>query len=370
MKARPSVLLATILGSSLALGLIPGCTVPDAPGSGTAEAAGASVAVPLAITETAYEHAGEVSLDEMRPENHIDLHNIYHLSDNIISGSEPGGVRALKTIADMGVKTILSVDGKVPDSETAARYGMRYVHIPIRYRGITSEELLQIAKTFRELEGPFYVHCFHGKHRGPAAAAVGRLVLDGASRGQAIAEMRQWCGTSGAYEGLYRVIAAGDIPTQEKTKTYSFDFPNAFGFQGFRHSMVEICRTFDNLKALHKNSWATDPRHPDLNPAHEARQLAQSFRQAFELEGMSSEPEDFQGWMASSVETSQRLHELLDAWRKDQGPNPAVDLSQGTADGSAQSRGEDDPRIAAIDRAYDLVQANCQSCHAAYRNEE
>ena len=63
-------------------------------------------------------------------------------------------------------------------------------------------------KTFRELDGPFYVHCFHGKHRGPAAAAaLGRIAVDGVPREQAIAEMRQWCGTSEKYEGLYRTIA-------------------------------------------------------------------------------------------------------------------------------------------------------------------
>ena len=45
----------------------------------------------------------------------------------------------MRLIADMGVKTILSVDGKIPDAEEAAKYGIRYVHVPIRYGGITND---------------------------------------------------------------------------------------------------------------------------------------------------------------------------------------------------------------------------------------
>ena len=150
----------------------------------------------------------------------------------------------------MGVKTILSVDGKPPDAETAAKLGMKYVHVPIQYKTITPEETAEIAKTFRELEGPFYVHCYHGKHRGPAAAAVGRVVLDGASREQAIAEMRQWCGTSQKYEGLYRVIATGDLPAEAETRKLAWSFPARHSAGGLKGMMVEGSRAFDNLKDL------------------------------------------------------------------------------------------------------------------------
>ena len=173
----------------------------------------ATVAVPLQDVDDPYAAAMEVTLEERKPQEWDDLHNVYRLSENIISGAEPQGEEALKRISEMGVKTIVSVDGKVPDHETAAKYGMRYIHVPIHYSGISEDEMVRLAKAFRETEGPFFVHCFHGKHRGPAGAAVGRLVLDGISRGQAIAEMRQWCGTAAHYPGLYAVVATGEIPT-------------------------------------------------------------------------------------------------------------------------------------------------------------
>ena len=91
-----------------------------------------------------------------------DLHNVYRLSANIVSGGEPHSEEALKKIADMGVKTVLSVDGKVPDQQTAAKYGLRYVHVPIGYDGITKEQALRIVKAVRISEGPIFVHCHHG----------------------------------------------------------------------------------------------------------------------------------------------------------------------------------------------------------------
>ena len=57
------------------------------------------------------------ALPERAPEEFPGLHNVYELSANIISGSEPHGQEALETLAQMGVKTILSVDGKEPEAD-------------------------------------------------------------------------------------------------------------------------------------------------------------------------------------------------------------------------------------------------------------
>ena len=145
------------------------------------------VAAPIAQVDSAYSLASKIALPPTKPEDAHGLHNLFRLSPNVISGAEPSTDESFEQLAAMGVKTVISVDGKKPELELAQKHGMRYVHIPIEYKGISDEELLQIVKTYRECEGPFYAHCFHGKHRGPAAAAIGRLVLDGASREEAIA---------------------------------------------------------------------------------------------------------------------------------------------------------------------------------------
>ena len=293
---------------------------------------------------SAYEEASRLELPQMAPGERTGLHNVFRLSDNIVSGSEPYGEAAFGQLREMGVKTVLSVDGKVPEAALAERYGLDYVHVPIQYRGITEDEMTRIAKTFREKPGPFYVHCFHGKHRGPAAAAVGRVVLDGVARDEAIAEMRQWCGTSPSYEGLYRVIATGAIASPEETARYRWDFPPAHPYGGYRQTMIEIVRARDNLKGLSRRGWRPDVEHPDLDALNEAEKLADTFDRANRLDEVARRPGDFRAWMDESAVLSRQLRDAIVAERAG---GPVID----------------------VDVAYAAVEQSCAACHRVYRND-
>jgi protein tyrosine phosphatase (PTP) superfamily phosphohydrolase (DUF442 family) len=324
------------LASLLALALLAACADR---GVGRLEA----TAPPLDLSGTAYELAGSLELPETTPLDDTGLHHVFRLSDSIVSGAEPDGEEALAAIAAMGVKTILSVDGKAPDAATAERHGLRYVHVPIQYRGMSKDELLSIAKTFRELPGPFYVHCFHGQHRGPAAAAVGRLVLDGAPRDQAVAEMRQYCGTSPKYEGLYRLIAAEAMPTAAQTEAFAFAFPATHEPTGMRQLMVGMARAFDNVKAMATNDWTPPVEHPDIDPANEGAILAGLIERGREL------PE-FASGDAELVELLERSLTDTHAFRAAVQAAPASDWS-------------------GADQAFAALKASCNACHAAYRND-
>jgi protein tyrosine phosphatase (PTP) superfamily phosphohydrolase (DUF442 family) len=305
-----------------------------------------SVPEPLVLTTSAYELAGSLPLPQQEPLELPGLHNVFRLSDQIVSGSEPHGEQAFEEMRRLGIRTVLTVDGKVPDAETAARYGLRYVHVPIRYNGITEQERVAIAKTFRELEGPFYVHCYHGQHRGPAAAALGRLVLDQASREQAVAEMRQYCGTSKKYEGLYRDIAAGDLPDAAATAASDFDFAPAFRFEGERGAMVEMARSFDTLKDLAERDWQVNPEHPDATAHGEARRLYQALSQVHDLPATAFKPGDYREILSKSLTQSKELLALLES-------------SGGVSPESSP-------------KAKDLVGSigkGCEACHGLYRNQ-
>jgi protein tyrosine phosphatase (PTP) superfamily phosphohydrolase (DUF442 family) len=109
------------------------------------------------------------------PPERLDLpgvENAYRLSPRLYSGGEPRGEQAFAALKSLGIKTAISVDGATPDAETARRYGIRYVHLPVGYDGISREQAVRIIKAARTLPGPVFVHCHHGKHRGPAAVAV------------------------------------------------------------------------------------------------------------------------------------------------------------------------------------------------------
>jgi protein tyrosine phosphatase (PTP) superfamily phosphohydrolase (DUF442 family) len=271
--------------------------------------------------------------------------NVFHLSENVISGSEPHDEQALRRLLDMGVRTIISVDGKAPAAEEAAALGMRYVHVPIQYSGIGEADIARLAKTFRELEGPFYVHCFHGKHRGPAGAAIGRIVLDGSSREVAIAEMKQYCGTSDKYEGLFRTIATAEMPTSAETRAFAYAFDAVKKPRGIVGTMVPVSRTHDTLFDLMERDWAVDPEHPDIDPLNEAEILAQAFGDGCDLEQVAGGPADLRAWFERSRDESRALVAALRALRE----------------GASERSGEATKRFEAIKQL-------CADCHAAYRN--
>lgn len=341
-------------GSSIALALtaatfvgvlLTACATAPAPPPEPVAPRFPAVAAPLTGVDHAYALAGQLALPPRKGEEVHGLHNLFQLSTNIWSGSEPEGEGALEELARLGVKTIVSVDGKRPEVELAAKHGLRYVHVPIEYKGLTDEELLQLTKTFRECDGPFYAHCFHGKHRGPTAAAVARLVLDGAPREQAIAEMRQWCGTAADYEGLFRDVATKAMPTPDESRAYVFDFPSQRSFGGFREAMVDIARRHDALKKLEKLDFALDPAHPDVDALESAKQLADTFAVSGTLAEIADRPADFHGWLTTSKEESAALRDAL------------ARLRSGDATALEPSR-----------KAYAAVTKACADCHGVYRN--
>lgn len=305
------------------------------------DAAELRVPPPLELTGSAYEAALQVTLPAVPPEDLPGLDHVYRLSEQIISGAEPTDADALAQLAEWGVRTVVSVDGKVPDVAEAEALGMRYVHIPIQYAGISEDEILKFAKTFRELEPPFYVHCFHGKHRGPAAAAIGRVVLDGLDRERAIAEMRQWASTSGKYEGLYSAVAAAELPTAEATATFAFDFPAEHPFEGLRASMVAMTRTWDHLEWFQDNDWKLLEEHPDLEPVREAEQLVEQFAAAAQDSSAATWTEGFHSLLGTGTEAAADLERAL-----------------------AQS-----PRdLEAAEAAMESLSVSCRDCHRGYRN--
>lgn len=306
-----------------------------------------AVAPPPIQLENPYLTAGEFALPTQEPLDVDGLHNLVFLGTQIISGAEPVGEAAFARLRRMGVRTIISVDGKVPAIELAAGYDLRYVHVPIEYKGLSQEQLLHLSKTFRELEGPFFVHCFHGKHRGPAAAALGRLVLDGIPREQAIAEMRQYSSTSPKYAGLYASIASDEVPSAEQSSLNNFDFAPAHEFAGLRANMIVAARVRDRLELALDNAWEEDSDNPDGNALQDAIQLQELLLACEATSG--GRPDDYNAWMQASLESSQMLVDALKAQAQPSAP-------------------EKESWEALAEAHYLSIERACGACHTAYRN--
>jgi protein tyrosine phosphatase (PTP) superfamily phosphohydrolase (DUF442 family) len=203
------------------------------------------------------------------------LHNVYRITDKLISGSSPDGDEGFESLKALGVKTIISVDGARPDLDRARKYGLRYVHLPTGYDGISRPQVLQLAKAVRDLPGPIYLHCHHGKHRGPAAASAIHLCLDEkCSVEQAVAEMKL-AGTDPHYIGLYETAKALVRPSKLELDQIAADFPEVAAVSALAQVMVQIDGRWDNLKLVRSAGGKVPADHPDIDPPHEALQLAE-----------------------------------------------------------------------------------------------
>jgi protein tyrosine phosphatase (PTP) superfamily phosphohydrolase (DUF442 family) len=267
--------------------------------------------------------------------------NLIRLDDRIYQGGMPQGDAGFASLEKLGVKTVISVDGARPDVEGAHKHGMRYVHIPTTYDGLTREQALRVAKAVRDLPGPVYIHCHKGTLRGPTAAAVARLFLDDHCTVEQAHEGMKLAGFDLRYTGLWAAPEDLKRPTTKELDEVAADFPEAAPPPGLTAAMVGVNLTFENLQAVRKADWKTPKDKPDLDPPHEALQLVEHFKELQRLPKVAARPEDFRGKLADAADKAQQFE---DALRK-----TPVDADRAEA-------------------AYKQMDAACLKCHAAYRD--
>ena len=236
------------------------------------------------------------------------LENLFSIDGKVFSGSSPHDEQGFQELKALGVKTIISVDGRKPDVETARKYGMRYIHIPIGYDGTTLSNANRIAKAADTTGGMVYVHCHHGKHRGPAAVAVICESRGMWNTNQAEVWLKQ-AGTSPEYSGLYRMAA-----TFRKSPEYAnitSNFSERVAVSGVVDAMVEIDLRWDHLKAVQKAGYKVSPDHPDLVPEKEAILLMEAYRELVRVNEAQELGADFIDRLKKAEQQAASLHVFL-----------------------------------------------------------
>lgn len=174
------------------------------------------------------------------------LPNAYRVAEKVISGGQPEGDQAFADLAALGVKTVISVDGAQPDVELARKHGLRYVHLPHGYDGIPGERVRELAKAVRDLPGPIYIHCHHGQHRSPAAAAVA-CVSAGLIGPESALAVLATAGTSPNYRGLYQSAQSAQRLDDKLLDELRPEFPETASLPPIADAMVQIERTHEHL---------------------------------------------------------------------------------------------------------------------------
>jgi protein tyrosine phosphatase (PTP) superfamily phosphohydrolase (DUF442 family) len=328
------VTLPALSGLALSLTLIACATREHADSSQAAAAP--STAASAAITPIA-----PPSLTAAAPVHLPGLHNVVAYHDHFFSGGVPESPAAFDTLKAMGIKTIISVDGAVPDVHSAEARGIRYIHLPIGYNGFDDERRLELARATRDAleQGPVYIHCHHGKHRSAAAAAAAVTALGYMSADDAIARMKV-SGTAPNYTGLYACVASTTVLDLATLNSVPADFPSVSKPADFVQAMLDLDEMLDHLTQIKSANWKTPSDHPDLVPAAEAGRLADTLRLLAESSRAKREKPGFAQALLDDAAEAQQLEEAIIA----------------NAD------------AASLDTQLKLVAASCKDCHAKYRD--
>jgi len=210
------------------------------------------------------------------------IKNLHALTPTLYSGDEPATAGHYAQLARLGIRTVISVDAIAPDPALADPHAIRIVHLPIGYDGIEPDRAAQLAAAINTLEHPIYLHCHHGKHRGPAALCVGAIGAGLTTNDQAAAFMNL-AGTSENYPGLWDA-ARKATPLDPATLQSITDFPTHAPVPGFIEGMGQLDRLHERLWDLAEDNWQTPEDHPDLSATAVSGQIHDHLRAMLELE--------------------------------------------------------------------------------------
>lgn len=268
------------------------------------------------------------------------IENFYQVTPRLYSGSAPEGEEGFAELKARGIKTIITVDGAKPDVETARKFGMKYVHLPIGYDGVPTNQAVRLVKAAETLPGPVFIHCHHGLHRGPAAAAVICMAGEGWTPDQAVAWLKL-AGTAPNYTGLYKSVEYFQPPSAAELKLLPDNFPEKSQVSHLADVMVEIDEYMEHLKMIKKAGYKAPAANPDLDPAHEALMLQELLKELLRHPVTDERGKDFRSKLMESEQAMTAFHQRL--------KNPPID-------------------VMAADKDFKRVTESCTVCHKAHRN--
>jgi hypothetical protein len=135
-------------------------------------------------------------------------------------------------------------------------------------------------------------------------------------------------------------------PSAEELAHVGSDLPERAKVAELVEAMVEIDQHWDHLKAFREAGYKVTPALADIDPPHEALQLAEGFRELLMLDQTRAKGEDFFRRMEAIERQVTKLPGALRGIGRDISP---------------ESRKE-------LEGLFVAVGKSCSSCHARYRD--
>lgn len=253
-------------------------------------------------------------------------HKYRKVTSRIFMGAQPGGDSDFHALSKEGIKIVISVDGAKPDLDRSLSEGLRYVHLPIGYSDVPDSVAAALKEVLGESKESVYIHCHHGKHRGPAVAAIAAMIDDSMTNDEAEVLLGV-AGTGSEYKGLWEAVRSfRGVPEDAVAAPI---VPSA-SIPDFVSLMVSADSIFAQIGEL----MDADSDNVTEELFHQTLLLKESFREMARLD----EAKDFREWMTASE-------------------NLVVEFEKAHRNG----------RQAAM-KSFAEIKKDCRACHVKHRN--
>jgi len=150
--------------------------------------------------------ASELASAKARPKHWatpIDKRINLHQMDNRLFRSAMPDREAIGELKALGIGTLINFYQE-SDSAWLGSTDFQEIHLPMRMRRFDDEDAIAALRSIRKAQkhGAVLIHCRHGQNRTGLVAALYRVIYQGWSKQQALAEMRQGFGTRGMQHGI------------------------------------------------------------------------------------------------------------------------------------------------------------------------
>jgi len=117
------------------------------------------------------------------------LENWYQVDEGLYRSRQPGR-KGFEEARAKGIRTVINLRSEHSDAKLVEGLGLELVEIPLSAASFTEDQILSVLRAIEKSAKPVLMHCQHGSDRTGAVSAVYRILYQGWTKDEAIAELK------------------------------------------------------------------------------------------------------------------------------------------------------------------------------------